>query len=75
MDHPESQIDSANAPRKRVRLFDTLRGFSVVSMVLFHFYYDLVFFIGIVPAPSSLRHNAPAASPISSALAPDTLLL
>lgn len=49
MDHPESQIDSANAPRKRVRLFDTLRGFSVVSMVLFHFYYDLVFFIGIVP--------------------------
>ena len=49
MDRPESHIDSANAPRQRVRLFDTLRGFSVVSMVLFHFYYDLVFFIGIVP--------------------------
>ena len=41
---------SANAPHQRVRLFDTLRGFSVVSMVLFHFFYDLVFLIGVVPS-------------------------
>lgn len=30
----------------RLRLFDTIRGFSVVSMVLFHFCYDLKFIAG-----------------------------
>lgn len=49
MDRSESHGDPTDAPRRRVRLFDTVRGFSVVSMVLFHFYYDLVFFIGVVP--------------------------
>lgn len=42
-------MEPSGAPHGRVRLFDTLRGFSVISMVLFHFYYDLVFLIGIVP--------------------------
>lgn len=32
---------------KRLRLFDALRGFSVVSMVLFHLTYDLVFLKGM----------------------------
>lgn len=45
--HTESP---ANAPIKRVRLFDTLRGFSVISMVLFHFVYDLVFIQAIIPS-------------------------
>ncbi len=49
MSHQHEQSPNANAPHQRVRLFDTIRGFSVVSMVLFHFYYDLVFLIGIVP--------------------------
>ena len=43
-------MQPADASSRRVRLFDTLRGFSVVSMVLFHFYYDLVFIVGIVPS-------------------------
>ncbi|MEY8436488.1 heparan-alpha-glucosaminide N-acetyltransferase [Atopobiaceae bacterium 24-176] len=34
-------------PRGRVRLFDAVRGFSVVSMVLFHLCYDLVFIVGV----------------------------
>lgn len=31
---------------QRLRLFDAIRGFSVVSMVLFHFCYDLSFLMG-----------------------------
>ena len=34
-------------PVGRVRLFDAVRGFSVVSMVLFHLCYDLVFIEGV----------------------------
>ncbi len=34
-------------PHGRVRLFDAVRGFSVVSMVLFHLCYDLVFIEGV----------------------------
>lgn len=42
-----SQTSSSDEPRRRVRLFDTLRGISVFSMVLFHLAYDMVFFYGI----------------------------
>lgn len=34
-------------PHGRVRFFDAVRGFSVVSMVLFHLCYDLVFIEGV----------------------------
>ena len=49
MPSSSTTIPSSNAPHQRVRLFDTLRGFAVVSMVLFHLYYDLVFIMGIIP--------------------------
>ncbi|RVU98359.1 DUF1624 domain-containing protein [Coriobacteriales bacterium OH1046] len=38
---------SSNAGYRRIRLFDTLRGASVLSMMLFHLAYDMVFFYGI----------------------------
>lgn len=38
---------SKAAPTRRVRVFDVVRGFSVASMVLFHFCYDLRFIVGV----------------------------
>ena len=35
-----------SAPRERMAVFDVVRGFSVISMVLFHFCYDLRFIYG-----------------------------
>lgn len=42
-----SQASSSSGPRRRIRLFDTLRGAAVLSMILFHLVYDMVFFYGI----------------------------
>lgn len=40
------QASEPSAPSRRMALFDVVRGFSVISMVLFHFCYDLRFIYG-----------------------------
>lgn len=42
-----AQNQETGAGKQRIRVFDAARGFSVVSMVLFHYCYDLKFIAGM----------------------------
>ncbi len=44
---PAAEAAKATLPRKRVRLLDGLRGFSVMSMVAYHGMFDLVWLFGV----------------------------
>ena len=44
---PEIAGSSAKGQRGRIGIFDAIRGFSVISMVLFHLCYDLRFLAGV----------------------------